>query len=54
MVWTTTGNLTNIRKNADFPFGVAMMPQQKRGGSRPAAATSTSSRAARPSSSRPR
>ena len=28
MVWTTTGNLTNIRKNADFPFGVAMMPQQ--------------------------
>ena len=33
MVWTTTGNLTNIRKNADFPFGVAMMPQQKRGGS---------------------
>jgi len=33
IIWTTTGNLTNIRKNADFPFGVAMMPQQKRGGS---------------------
>jgi sn-glycerol 3-phosphate transport system substrate-binding protein len=33
IVWTTTGNLTNIRKSADFPFGVAMMPRQKRGGS---------------------
>lgn len=33
IVWTTTGNLTNIRANADFPFGVAMMPKQKRGGS---------------------
>jgi len=33
IVWTTTGNLTNIRKNADFPFGVAMMPKKKRGGS---------------------
>jgi sn-glycerol 3-phosphate transport system substrate-binding protein len=33
IVWTTTGNLTNIRSNADFPFGVAMMPKQKRGGS---------------------
>src|SRR3546814_1568389 len=33
IVWTTTGNLTNIRKNADFPFGVAMMPKAKRGGS---------------------
>jgi sn-glycerol 3-phosphate transport system substrate-binding protein len=27
MMWTTTGNLTNIRKNAGFPFGVAMLPQ---------------------------
>jgi sn-glycerol 3-phosphate transport system substrate-binding protein len=33
MVWTTTGNLTNIRANASFPFGVAMMPKEKRGGS---------------------
>src|SRR5690606_16751545 len=33
IVWTTTGNLTNIRNNASFPFGVAMMPKAKRGGS---------------------
>lgn len=33
IIWTTTGNLTNIRANADFPFGVAMMPKKKRGGS---------------------
>ena len=33
MIWTTTGNLTNIRANADFPFGVAMMPKKVRGGS---------------------
>ncbi|WP_144636925.1 ABC transporter substrate-binding protein [Bordetella genomosp. 13] len=33
IVWTTTGNLTNIRANAKFPFGVAMMPKSKRGGS---------------------
>ncbi|ANN75805.1 ABC transporter substrate-binding protein [Bordetella flabilis] len=33
IVWTTTGNLTNIRANADFPFGVAMMPKKVRGGS---------------------
>lgn len=26
MVWTTTGNLTNMRDNAPFPFGVAMLP----------------------------
>jgi sn-glycerol 3-phosphate transport system substrate-binding protein len=26
MMWTTTGNLTNVRKNAPFPFGVAMLP----------------------------
>ena len=32
MVWTTTGNLTNIRNNAPFPFGVAMLPANKRRG----------------------
>lgn len=26
IVWTTTGNLTNIRTNAPFPFGVGMLP----------------------------
>ena len=26
MMWTTTGNLTNVRNNAKFPFGVAMLP----------------------------
>lgn len=26
MIWTTTGNLSNIRKNASFPFGVGMLP----------------------------
>ena len=26
MIWTTTGNLTNIRNNAKFDFGVAMLP----------------------------
>lgn len=33
MVWTTTGNLTNIRTNAKFPFGVAMLPAKKHYGS---------------------
>jgi sn-glycerol 3-phosphate transport system substrate-binding protein len=33
MMWTTTGNLTNVRANAKFPFGVAMLPQGKRRGS---------------------
>ncbi|MCD6674266.1 MAG: ABC transporter substrate-binding protein [Burkholderiaceae bacterium] len=33
IVWTTTGNLTNIRTNAQFPFGVAMLPAKKRRGS---------------------
>jgi sn-glycerol 3-phosphate transport system substrate-binding protein len=33
MVWTTTGNLTNLRKNATFPFGVAMLPAAKHRGS---------------------
>ena len=26
IIWTSTGNLTNVRNNAHFPFGVAMMP----------------------------
>jgi len=26
IMWTSTGNLTNVRKNATFPFGVAMLP----------------------------
>ena len=33
MIWTTTGNLTNIRTNAGFPFGVAMLPAKKHPGS---------------------
>jgi sn-glycerol 3-phosphate transport system substrate-binding protein len=33
MIWTTTGNLTNIRKNAPFEFGVAMLPANVRLGS---------------------
>src|SRR5579875_3571954 len=33
IMWTTTGNLTNVRKNAKFPFGVAMLPAKKRRGS---------------------
>lgn len=33
IIWTTTGNLTNIRTNAGFPFGVAMLPEKKRRGS---------------------
>lgn len=32
MMWTTTGNLTNVRKNAPFPFGVAMLPAKKQRG----------------------
>jgi sn-glycerol 3-phosphate transport system substrate-binding protein len=32
MMWTTTGNLTNVRSNAKFPFGVAMLPAGKRRG----------------------
>ena len=30
MMWTTTGNLTNVKANAQFPFGVAMLPAHKR------------------------
>ena len=33
MVWTTTGNLSNIKANAKFPFGVAMLPAGERRGS---------------------
>jgi len=33
MIWTTTGNLTNIRRNASFDFGVAMLPANVRRGS---------------------
>ena len=32
MMWTTTGNLTNVRANAPFAFGVAMLPANKRRG----------------------
>ena len=33
MMWTTTGNLTNVKANAKFDFGVAMLPANKRKGS---------------------
>ncbi|SED00221.1 carbohydrate ABC transporter substrate-binding protein, CUT1 family [Rhizobiales bacterium GAS188] len=33
MMWTTTGNLTNVKENAKFPFGVAMLPAKARRGS---------------------
>jgi sn-glycerol 3-phosphate transport system substrate-binding protein len=33
MMWTTTGNLTNVRANAKFDFGVAMLPASRRRGS---------------------
>ena len=33
MIWTTTGNLTNVKTNAKFDFGVAMLPAKKRRGS---------------------
>ena len=33
MMWTTTGNLTSVRANAKFPFGVGMLPAGKRRGS---------------------
>ena len=32
MMWTTTGNLTNVRNNAPFEFGVAMLPAMERRG----------------------
>ncbi len=33
MMWTTTGNLTNVKNNAKFDFGVAMLPAGKQKGS---------------------
>ncbi len=33
MMWTTTGNLTNVKNNAKFDFGVAQLPGNKRRGS---------------------
>jgi len=33
IMWTTTGNLTNVRKNAKFAFGVGPMPSKVHGGS---------------------
>src|SRR5436190_4625921 len=33
MMWTTTGNLTNVKTNAKFDFGVAMLPANKKRGS---------------------
>ncbi len=33
IIWTTTGNLTNVKDNAKFPFGVGMLPANKRLGS---------------------
>jgi len=32
MMWTTTGNLTNVRTNAKFPFGVAFLPGMRQPG----------------------
>ncbi len=32
MMWTTTGNLTNVRTNAKFPFGVGFLPGHKQAG----------------------
>ncbi|MBM3571439.1 MAG: ABC transporter substrate-binding protein [Alphaproteobacteria bacterium] len=32
MMWQTTGNLTNVRTNAKFPFGVGMLPANKKPG----------------------
>jgi sn-glycerol 3-phosphate transport system substrate-binding protein len=33
MMWTTTGNLTNVKDNAKFDFGVAMLPAGRQRGS---------------------
>jgi sn-glycerol 3-phosphate transport system substrate-binding protein len=33
MMWTTTGNLTNVKANAPFEFGVAQLPAKRRPGS---------------------
>jgi sn-glycerol 3-phosphate transport system substrate-binding protein len=44
MMWHSTGNLTAVRNNATFDFGVAMLPATSALARPPAAATSTSSR----------
>lgn len=33
IMWTSTGNLTNVKDNADFDFGVSMLPEKARSGS---------------------
>ena len=33
IMWTSTGNLTNVRSSATFPFGVAMLPAHQGRGS---------------------
>jgi sn-glycerol 3-phosphate transport system substrate-binding protein len=33
IIWTTTGNLTNIKTNAPFSFGVSMLPANRKPGS---------------------
>lgn len=33
MMWHTTGNLTNVKTNADFEFGVSMLPAKEQPGS---------------------
>lgn len=33
IMWHTTGNLTNVRTNADFEFGVSMLPANEQPGS---------------------
>lgn len=33
IMWHTTGNLTNVRTNADFEFGVSMLPASEQPGS---------------------
>ena len=54
MMWTTTGNLTNVRNNAKFDFGVAHAAGRQEARARPpAAATSTSRRRPRPRSRKP-
>ncbi len=32
IMWHSTGNLTTVKKNAKFDFGVAMLPANKRRG----------------------
>ena len=54
MMWTTTGNLTNVKNNAKFDFGVAMLPASKERGSPTGGGNFYLSRARRPPSARPR